>query len=352
MTTAVGAVEPQWQNNTPPELSSYYGSIGTYSFSTYDQGLTWYGSIVGQNYPPVIIPSNLFGERGLLGGADSAGALGMLIEYITISTPSNGTTFGNLTVSREGTAATSDASRGVWAGGNDFGPGGGLIGAVDTIDYITIATPGNATDFGNLTAVQEALREGAASNGSRGVFGGGQDSNNPVNIIHYITIATTGNATDFGDLTSTRRGSAANGDGVRGVFGGGYMNSKVNTIDYITIATTGNATDFGDLVQVSDNMGACSDGSRGLWAGGGSLTLIQSVTISTTSNAVTFGNLTEWRRYLGATSNGSRGVFLGGISATGSRGVIDYVTISTPSDASNFGDLTQYRRDGSATSGD
>jgi hypothetical protein len=340
----------KWIGGTAPTLSTGNDKIDILSFTTYDNGTTWHGSVVGQNNPDATTPSNLFGERGLLGGADIAGALGMLIEYITISTLGNGTTFGNLTVSREGTAATSDASRGVWAGGDNF------TTSVDTIDYITIATPSNATDFGNLTVIQEALREGATSNGSRGVFGGGQNASaTVVNIIHYITIATTGNATDFGDLTSARKGSGANGDGVRGVFGGGYTSTKVNTIDYITIATTGNASDFGDLTVVSDNMGACSDGSRGLWAGGGSLTLIHSVTISTTSNAVTFGNLSEYRRYLGATSNGTRGVFLGGISAIGSAssgyGAIDYVTISTPSTASRFGDLTQYRKDGSATSG-
>ena len=38
----------------------------------------------------------------------------------------------------------------------------------------------------------------------RGVFGGGSISNTSSNIMDYITIATTGNATDFGDLTVAR----------------------------------------------------------------------------------------------------------------------------------------------------
>jgi len=36
--------------------------------------------------------------------------------------------------------------------------------------------------------------------GSRGVFGGGHTGSS-TNVIDYITIATTGNATDFGDRT-------------------------------------------------------------------------------------------------------------------------------------------------------
>ena len=79
--------------------------------------------------------------------------------------------------------------------------GGYSGGNVDTTDYITIATAGNATDFGNLLSGSRLM--GSASDRSRAVFGGGISSN----VIQYFTIATTGNATDFGDLTSARHGS-------------------------------------------------------------------------------------------------------------------------------------------------
>jgi hypothetical protein len=57
--------------------------------------------------------------------------------------------------------------------------------------------------------------------GSRGVFGGGSSINGTVNVIDYITIATPSNAIDFGDLTVAREQLAACSDGSRGVFGGG-----------------------------------------------------------------------------------------------------------------------------------
>jgi len=43
--------------------------------------------------------------------------------------------------------------------------------ALNTIDYITIATTGDATDFGDLTMRRYYLA--ACSNGTKGLWGGG-----------------------------------------------------------------------------------------------------------------------------------------------------------------------------------
>ena len=88
--------------------------------------------------------------------------------------------------------------------------------------------------------------------GSRGLFMGGYGQSN---VIDYITIASTGNASDFGNLTVARSGYCACSDGTKGVFGGGNGDP---TIDYITIATTGNATDFGDLTANREAPSSCS----------------------------------------------------------------------------------------------
>ena len=70
-----------------------------------------------------------------------------------------------------------------------------------------------------------------------------------INTIQFVTIATTGNATDFGDLLIVIRSFGACNNSTRAVYGGGntptlQMN---NTLIFVTIATTGNAQDFGDL---------------------------------------------------------------------------------------------------------
>ena len=94
-------------------------------------------------------------------------------------------------------------------------------------------------------------------------IGGGTNSGGYNNIIEYITIATTGNSTDFGNLTEGRSSTGQASSETRGLFAGGkYTNgggSVRNTIDYITIATTGNGTDFGDLTQARSALAGLSD---------------------------------------------------------------------------------------------
>ena len=81
---------------------------------------------------------------------------------------------------------------------------------------------------------------------TRGVVGGGATgSDAEYNIIQYITFASAGNATDFGDLTQIRESLGGCSSSTRGVFAGGLKgtpdNTNYNIIDYVTIASTGNA---------------------------------------------------------------------------------------------------------------
>ena len=141
--------------------------------------------------------------------------------------------------------------------------GGGVApAATNTIDYITIASIGNAIDFGDLTVARYNLA--ACSSSTRGIFGGGNVTPAATNTIDYITIASTGNAIDFGDLTIARSDLVACSSITRGVFGGGLTPTSQNTIDYITIATTGNAIDFGDLTVARSDLAACSGGHGGI----------------------------------------------------------------------------------------
>ena len=82
----------------------------------------------------------------------------------------------------------------------------------------------------------------------RGMWGGGFGPSQ-FNTIDYVTIATTGDATDFGDLTRANDYVSGLASSVRGVWCGGNApgDTSQNTIDYVTISATGNAFDFGDL---------------------------------------------------------------------------------------------------------
>ena len=130
----------------------------------------------------------------------------------------------------------------------------------------------------------------------RGLFNGAYDAPATRNTIDYITIATLGNALDFGDLSVAKNNSGSVASSIRGVIGGGRNPAVTNHIDYVTISSTGNGFEFGDLTQGRRTMAAMSNSSRGIWAGGDSPSrqdIIDFVTISTTSNAVDFGDLSE-----------------------------------------------------------
>ena len=288
-----------------------------------------------------------------------------VIEYITIASSSNATDFGDLTTSRgymHGGASSS--TRGV------FGPGLGNGGSTyyNTLDYITIASTGNATDFGDALAATYGTS--GMSNSTRGIFSGGQDSGGRLNVIQQITIATTGNATDFGDLLSVTSYNASTCSGnpavqnetgfapaAIGLFAGGEPSAGGNqsTIEYIDIATTGNSSMFGDLTgkRYIGGLGSgIASATRGVFAGGhtgsGAVDIIEYVTFSTKSKATDFGNLTSTMYAMGAASNSTRGIAFGGHSGSATTNVIQYVTIASAGNATDFGDLGGTSEEGMA----
>ena len=100
-------------------------------------------------------------------------------------------------------------------------------------------------------------------NATRGVHGGGLTPSK-VNTIQFITIATLGNAQDFGDLTRTMQHGNAGSSPIRAVWMGGASPND-DTMDFVTIQTTGNASDFGNLTLARwSGNSACSNGHGGL----------------------------------------------------------------------------------------
>ena len=163
--------------------------------------------------------------------------------------------FGDLATGSTSGAECSSSTRGVHNIGTGYGEE--PLGAVNTIEYITIASTGNATDFGDLTVARTSTS--ACSSSTRGLtFGGTSPSRN---IIDYITIASTGNATDFGDLVTAVYQTASASGTTRALNAGGV--SGGNVINFVTIASTGNSSDFGDLTVARNGLAACSSANGG-----------------------------------------------------------------------------------------
>ena len=280
--------------------------------------------------------------RGLVGGGGPEASTINTIDYITIASAGNASDFGDLTVARMYAGALADSTRGLWGGG---GTDGSTYSNV--IDYVIVATAGNATDFGDLSVARRGCAGLADS--TRGCWSGGYNSNigddaaDYANAIDYVTILTTGNASDFGDLTVGRENISSLADLTRGVWAGGHnVNDESNVMDYVTIATTGNATDFGNLLTTNNGCRGVSNNTRGCWMGHGhSVTnVIQYITIQTTGNATDFGDLTVARRSGGAMADLTRGILAGGHVSTDT---MDYITIDTLGNATDFGNLTSAR---------
>ena len=285
--------------------------------------------------------------RAVFGGG-FASDYSNVIDYITIQSAGNSSDFGDLIQARYGICGSSSSTRGLkWQGM----PYPGTIQGTLSIDYITIASTGNALDFGDCAQLNR--RCAALANDTRSVKAGGNGVDD--DLIEYVTIASTGNTTSFGDLLDSPTNSDMGGGSntTRGVYLGRPetdTGQNGDRIQYITIASTGNATDFGNLSLVSSAGSSGNSSTRITFAGGYNFSNaatadIVYITTASTGNSSDFGDLTVARHNQEGASDKLRGVFVGGRdSSYTTRNVMDYITIATTGNATNFGDLSQSRR--------
>mgnify|MGYP001313166431 CR=1 FL=1 len=227
----------------------------------------------------------------------------------------------------------------------------------NVMDYVVIASTGNATDFGDLNTIWYNI--GGCASATRGIWFPGYDQSNDSSTIFYITISSQGGVNDFGDaLNNSRNHSGACSDSTRGVRAEGYnadLSTRTNTLEFITIATTGGSNDFGDLNRVvSDMAGTFASPTRGFWGGGKGpeTNIIDYITIQSGGTAIDFGDLIDGTRAEGSGSaNTTRGLFFGG-SGPGSSDTIQYITMATLGNATDFGNLSNGAEAGGACASD
>ena len=185
----------------------------------------------------------------------------VIMDYVTIAQTGDAVDFGDLSAARNWVSGCGSQTRGLFMGGSE--DGGSTF--INTIEHITISTLGNAADFGDTQYAAQVMS--SASNSIRGIVSGGQAVSGPttvsVNTINYITIATLGDAVDFGDLTNIKRGAGGMSSKTRAVFAAGFDPGTSNIIDYVQIMSTGDAIDFGDATNTRFG-GGTSNGHGGL----------------------------------------------------------------------------------------
>ena len=171
------------------------------------------------------------------------------------------TEFCDLVTAREQPAGVSDLVRGVFIGGT-----------TSRIDYITIATGGNAGNFGNYAESRTGHFSGDSAL-SDGFYCVTQGRKTGQSYYDYWSINTLSDSTKWGDQRTGGVKDAeyisAVSNGTRGVWCGGYDGSWSKKMDYLSFATQGNALQYGEMLQYKHQGGGVSDGQRGVVGGDG-----------------------------------------------------------------------------------
>ena len=287
------------------------------------------------------------GTRGLLFGGEGSNPRNT-IQFVNVDSTGNAVDFGDMNDERTEGMACASRVRAFAVGGF---LGGQPTNYTNTLDRVTIASTGNATNFADSA---EKRGQGAScASATRGVNAAGVNAGVTLNSIDFFTMSSQADGLDFGDISITSRGVAACSSPTRGIFflGDNAGSTKVNTIEFVTISTIGNSSDFGDSTVTARYSSGCSNAVRGIKAGGndGSATdVIDFIEIATLGNALDFGNLLAATSDFGPTGFASptRGVVAGGGGIT----TIQYVQFMTAGDSIDFGDLTAGNQYGAGAS--
>jgi len=127
------------------------------------------------------------------GSNNNNGTIEGSIEMVTIAAKGNGTDFGEPVIaSNYHQNGCSSSIRGLLAGGAN-------PAYTTSIQSITMASSGSAEIGGDLTVRRQ--RPGASSTETRAIFYGGRsDGGATLSTIDFVSIASLGNAQDFGDI--------------------------------------------------------------------------------------------------------------------------------------------------------
>jgi hypothetical protein len=136
-------------------------------------------------------------------------------QRITTATTGNSSSYGSCAAAFAGyNCGGSSSTRGVYQPSSTS-----ALNFTNTINYNTFSTSGYTGDFGDLLVNTSGMA--ACSSTTRVTFAGGRiysGGYSDQNVIQYITISTTGNSSDFGDLVGDRfylGGCSNDGGGVQ-----------------------------------------------------------------------------------------------------------------------------------------
>jgi len=280
------------------------------------------------------------GGRGFQIGGYKPGVIHKYVQTFNIATGGEATWFGTPAI------ANPYETAGFGSRTRAFNATDG--GYTQQIDYYTVATQSDGIDFGNLTVT--GGYGSALSSQTRGVIAAGYIHPSPganSNVIDYVEMATVGNAVDFGDNTRVGNSRAGLSDGIRGVWAGnGGSPDPSTTVDLNIISSKGNAVDYGDTSYNANNNGA-SNNVRGILA---NINGLDSYQLASGGNSIEFGDRETNMHQPNSTASHTRVVIAGGRSPSTFTDSLEYVNIASTGNSVNFGNLSDLTASGAGYS--
>ena len=225
-------------------------------------------------------------------------------------------------------------------------------GQDNSIWKYAFASDGNSSDTGYDTtrsAPQSLYAAGSTSQTHGYAMGGAANYNLVVNVIDRFPFSVEANSTDVGDLQAAANFILGNNSSENGYAAGGqnYPGSPTDMIQKFPFASaTTNATDTGGNLLTSrpfNDHGQQSE-THGYVAGGNPITnVIEKFTFATDGDATDVGDLTITTRWGASASSTAHGYSLGGYNPSGYHNVIQKFSTSSDQNATDVGDLTVNR---------
>ena len=330
-------------NFTLPGISDDRPSVGTTRFNENLGALEFYTGVEWKAVNSIVDMGNN-GSRGFQIGGYYPGVVLKYVQTFNFSTGGEATFFGTPAMSNPyETAGFGSKTRAMNATDGSY---------TQQIDYYTVATQSNGIDFGNLSGTYGY--GSALSSQTRGLIAAGYAHPSPaanLNTIDYVEIATVGNAVDFGDNTRIGNSRAGLSDGIRGVWAGnGGSPDPSSTVDLNIISSKGNAVDYGDTSYKYNSAGA-SNSVRGILT---NLDGLESYQLASGGNSVEFGERPTNMAQPNCTASHTRVVIAGGRD-NGSPSqtftdALEYVNIASTGNSINFGNLSEVTASGAGYS--
>ena len=346
------------------DVSNYVGRVvfidsGSEGFFKFNQTIAGAPSATPNQNFTQIIKSGTYTTNPSAGGS-YGNRLGSNYGYAAggrnPGAPTASATIDKVSLASDGNATdVGDNPSPIYGGAGVYSDTHGYIagdGQDNSIWKYAFASDGNSSDTGydtTRTAPQSLYASGATSQTHGYAMGGAANYNLVVNVIDRFPFAVEANSTDVGDLQAAANFILGNNSSENGYAAGGqnYPGSPTDMIQKFPFASaTTNATDTGGNLLTSrpfNDHGQQSE-THGYVAGGNPITnVIEKFTFATDGDATDVGDLTITTRWGASASSAAHGYSLGGYAPPGYHNVIQKFSMSSDQNATDVGDLTVNR---------